>query len=62
MNSTSKITSVITFGLLLLVISLAFSFSSYKIVSHTLAKMGLLFEVYALALYLMNRFKKSKNG
>lgn len=62
MYSTSKITSVITFGLLLLVISFALSFSSYKNVSNSLAKMGLLFEVYALALYLINRLKKSKNG
>lgn len=62
MNAISKITAIITFGLLLLLISFALSFSSYKNVSNTLAKMGLLFELYALVLYLINRFKKSKHG
>lgn len=62
MRPNSKITSVITFGLMLLVISFALSFSPYKNVSNTLAKMGVLFEIYALALYLMNQFKKSKHG
>jgi len=57
-----KIVSIITFGILLLVVSFALSYSSYKNLSNTLAKMGLIFEFYALVLYLFNRFKKSKNG
>ena len=62
MKPYSKITSIISFGILLLVISFVLNYTAYKTMANTLAKMGVIFEIYAGALYLMNRFKKSKNG
>ncbi|OIO09759.1 MAG: hypothetical protein CO023_04125 [Flavobacteriales bacterium CG_4_9_14_0_2_um_filter_35_242] len=62
MNSRPKIISVITFGLFLLVVSYILHFTNYKNIANTLAKMGVIFEIYALALYLINQYKKSKNG
>lgn len=57
-----KIVSIFTFGLLLLVISFVLSYLSYNDTAKILSKMGVIFELYALVLYLINRFKKSKNG
>ncbi len=57
-----KIVSIFTFGILLLVISFVLSYLSYNDTAKILSKMGVIFELYALVLYLINRFKKSKNG
>jgi Ca2+/Na+ antiporter len=58
----SKFTSIFTFGLLLLVISFVLSYTSYNDTAKIFSKIGVIFELYALVLYLINRYKKSKNG
>jgi len=57
-----KIVSIFTFGILLLVISFVLSYLSYNDTAKILSKMGVIFELYALVLFVINRFKKSKNG
>lgn len=62
MKSNPKIVSIFTFGLLLLVISFVLSYTSHNNTAQIFSKMGVIFELYALVLFIMNRFKKSKNG
>jgi len=62
MKSNSKIISIISFGILILIIGIVLQYTSYKGQAKTLMQVGFIFELYALVLYLINRFKKSKNG
>jgi len=61
MKHNSKIASIISFGILMLIISIILQYTSYKSQSKTLMQIGVIFELYAGILYLINRFKKSKN-
>jgi len=56
----SKIISIISFGVLLLIIGIILQYTSYKSQSKTLMQVGFIFELYALVLYLINRFKNAK--
>ncbi len=60
MKSNSKIISIISFGVLVLLLGIILRYTSYKNQSETLIKIGFIFELYAVVLYLINRFKKSK--
>jgi len=62
MKPNSKIISVISFGVLVLIIGIVLQYTSYKSQSKTLMQVGFIFELYAGVLYLINRYKKSKNG
>jgi DNA-binding transcriptional regulator of glucitol operon len=55
-----KIISIISFGILLLLIGVVLQYTAYKSQSKTLLQVGFIFELYALVLYIINRFKKSK--
>ncbi|MCF6214159.1 MAG: hypothetical protein L3J45_09065 [Flavobacteriaceae bacterium] len=58
----SKLISIVSFGILVLIIGIVIQYTSYKSQAKTLMQVGFIFELYALVLYLINRFKKSKNG
>jgi len=58
----SKLISIISFGILLIIIGIVMQYTSYKSQAKTLEQMGFIFELYAGVLYLINRYKKSKNG
>jgi len=61
MKPNSKIISIISFGILVLIIGIVLQYTSYKNQAEIMIQIGLIFELYALVLYLINRYKKSKN-
>jgi len=60
MKLNSKIISIISFGILLLLLGIVLRFTSFKSQSQILMKIGFIFELYALVLYLINYFKNAK--
>ncbi len=60
MKSNSKIISIISFGILVLIIGIVLQYTSYKSQAKTMIQIGVIFELYALVLYFLNRYKKSK--
>jgi len=57
----SKIVSIVSFGILVLIIGIILQYTSYRSQSKILIQVGVIFELYALVLYFLNRYKKSKN-